>query len=75
LRLERKLEWKEREERRNIVKGMKEEEGSLEEAVRKIWKLGVEVKVERIRRINTNRKEKREMIIVRLSSEEGRGKI
>jgi len=56
-RLERKLERKEKEERRRniVVKGLKEEEENAE-GLEKVWKkLGMEVRVEEVKRVRAGR--------------------
>jgi len=77
-RLEMQEEMKERESRRRniMIKGLKEGEGGIEKDVEEIWKkLGVEVKMEGIKRIEAGRTERGCMIRVRVGSEEEKRRI
>jgi len=77
-KLERRYEIRKRGERkRNILmRGLKEgEEGVKEEVKRVIKRIGVEVKVKEIRRIETERKEKGSRVIVRVASEEEKVRV
>ncbi|XP_018369775.1 PREDICTED: uncharacterized protein LOC108765514 [Trachymyrmex cornetzi] len=76
-RLERRSEWREREERKRniIVKGLnveREIEGKIEEL---IGSIEVGVGVEKIRKIKAGRQEKGWMVMVMLGSVENKGKI
>ncbi|XP_071578691.1 uncharacterized protein [Temnothorax nylanderi] len=77
-RLERRCEMKERGERkRNIViKGVKEEEGGIKGGIEEVMKkIGVEAKIEEIRKIDAGRREKGGMAVVRVGSEEEKARI
>jgi len=76
--LERKWERKEKGDRRKnvVIKGVKEGEASLKEKVEEVIKmLGIEVKIEEIRRIEAGKKEKGSMIVVRVENEEAKRNI
>jgi len=78
--LERRWEMKERGERRRnlIVKGMKGGEGSMKERVEKVIKgLGVRVegKVEDVRRIDGGKREKGDMVIVKMATKEAKREV
>jgi len=71
-RLERKIERKEREERRKniVVKGLKEEDENAK-GLEKVWKkLGVEVKVEEVKRVRAGGGRGGGIVIVKVGSEE-----
>lgn len=76
--MERKLEWREREKRkRNIVmKALKVGEGRIEVGIEKVMSnIGVKVRIEGMRRIKTGKEEWREMVVVKLGSEEKKKKV
>lgn len=76
--MERKLEWREREEmKKNIVmRGLKVGEGNIETGIEKVMKdIGVEVRIEEVRRIKTGKGEWGEMVVVKLGSEEEKKKV
>jgi len=76
--LERKWERKEKGDRRKnvVIKGVKEGEASLKEKVEEVIKmLGIEVKIEEIRRIEAGKKERGSMIVVRVENEEAKRNI
>jgi len=78
--LERRWEMKERGDRRRnlIVKGMKGGEGSMKERVEEIIKgLGVRVegKVEEVRRIDGGKREKGDMVIVKMATKEAKREV
>ncbi|XP_077278817.1 uncharacterized protein LOC143906545 isoform X2 [Temnothorax americanus] len=77
-RLERRYEVKERGERRRniLIKGVKEDAGGIKGGVAEVMKkLGVEVKIEEIRKIEAGRREKGGMALVKVGSEEEKAKI
>ncbi|XP_036143369.1 golgin subfamily A member 6-like protein 7 [Monomorium pharaonis] len=76
--IERRLEMKEREDRRKnlLIKGVEVKEGSRKEAVEKVFReIGAEVTVKGVRRIGEGNKKGREMIWVKLESEEQRKEV
>jgi len=76
--LERRYEIRERGERRRnlLMRGLKEREEGMREEVEGVMKrIGVEVKVKEIRRIETGRKEKGNRTIVRVENEDEKAKI
>lgn len=76
-KLERKWEAKEKgDKKRNIImKRMKEGEKGIRDKVEDILKKVGVVKVKEIRRIGADRREKEEMVIVKLESEEMKRRI
>ncbi|XP_036147203.1 histone-lysine N-methyltransferase, H3 lysine-79 specific-like [Monomorium pharaonis] len=76
--IERRLEMKEREDRRKnlLIKGVEVKEGNRKEAVEKVFReIGAEVTVKGVRRIGEGSKKGREMIWVKLESEEQRKEV
>jgi len=77
-KLERRCEIRERGERKRnlLIRGLKEgKEGMREEVERVMKRIGVEVKVKEIRRIETGRKEIGSRAIVRVESEDEKTRI
>ncbi|XP_011706307.1 PREDICTED: golgin subfamily A member 6-like protein 22, partial [Wasmannia auropunctata] len=71
--LEKRWERKEREDRRKnlLVKGLKEGEGSSKERVEEVLRgLGMEIKIEDIRKLDVGKREKGDMVVVRVGSED-----
>jgi len=76
--LERRWERKERNDRRRniLIKGLKAGEGELKERVEEILeRVGGDIKVEEVRSIQAGKTEKGRLVIVRLKSEEMRGRV
>lgn len=73
VRMERRWELREREERKNniIVKGLKERGEGMDREIKELIKeMGLEAKVEEVRRLEVGRKELGGMAVVRLGSNE-----
>lgn len=72
------MEMKERKERRRniVIRGLKVREGRRREAVEEVLeKIGVEVEVKEIRRVESSTGEGREIVLVKLANEEQRREI
>lgn len=77
-KLERRYEQKERGERKRtiLLKGLKKGEGGLKENVEEVMKrIGVEVKVEEIRKIEAGKRERGNMVMVKVGSEDEKRRI
>ncbi|XP_032688392.1 golgin subfamily A member 6-like protein 6 [Odontomachus brunneus] len=79
-RLKKRWEMKEKGDRRQnlFLKGVKGGEGDMKERVEGILKelgVGVKGKIDEVRKIEAGRKEKGEMVIVRMTSEEVKRRI
>ncbi|XP_011864665.1 PREDICTED: uncharacterized protein LOC105560291 [Vollenhovia emeryi] len=73
LEMEKRMENKEREEkRRNVVmRGVEVREGKRREAVEEVMKIiGAKAEIKEVRRIGERREEGREMLLVKLENEE-----
>lgn len=76
--IERKIEWRDREERKRnvIIKGVEIKEGKRREAVEKVLEIiRARVEVREVKRIARDRDREGEMILVRLGSEEQRKEV
>lgn len=76
--MEKKLERKEREERKNniMIKGMKEKEGKRKEMVEGIiTNIGMEVEVRKVKRLGGDKERRREMVMVKLGNEEQKKEV
>lgn len=70
--MERRLEWKKRGERRRnfVLKGLKEGEAGVKEGVEEMLRrIGVEVRIEEVRKVEAGRMERESMVIVRIRDE------
>ncbi|KYN19073.1 hypothetical protein ALC57_08605 [Trachymyrmex cornetzi] len=66
----------ERKEKKIMVKGVKIEEGKIEEQIKEVMRsIDVGVGIERMRKMEEGRKEKRRMVVVTLGSVEDKGRI
>lgn len=71
--IERKMEWRERKERKKnvIMKGVEVKEGKRREAVERVLDfIGARVDVEEVKKIGRDGEKEGEMILVRLGNEE-----
>lgn len=77
--IEKRIEGKEREDRRRrnmIIKGVSREKGDWRWGVEKIMKeIGADVRISEMRKINTGREDKGEMVWVRLEKEEDKRQV
>ncbi|XP_011702471.1 PREDICTED: trichohyalin-like [Wasmannia auropunctata] len=76
--MERKLEIKEREERRKniVIKGLEVKEEKRREAVEELMKrMGVEVEIREVKKMREEREKGEETVLVRLGKEEQRKEI
>ncbi|XP_036148383.1 golgin subfamily A member 6-like protein 7 [Monomorium pharaonis] len=76
--IERKLEMKEREDRKKnlLIKGVEVKDGNRKEAVERVFKeIGAEVTVRGVRRIGEGNKKGKELVWVKLESEEQRKEV
>lgn len=76
--IERKIEWRDREERKRnvIIKGVEIKEGKRREAVEKVLEIiRARVEVREVKRIARDGDREGEMILVRLRSEEQRKEV
>ncbi|KAL6262079.1 hypothetical protein P5V15_007177 [Pogonomyrmex californicus] len=70
-KLERRWETKEREDRRRniLIRGLKEREGEKKIIEKLLWKIEGEVEMKEIRKIERGRREKGDMVIVKMRNE------
>lgn len=76
--LERKMERKEREERkRNVaIKGLKVEEGKIREEIEEVMReIGARVNIKEMRKVGAGRGDKGEIVVVKLGNENERKEI